>query len=304
MKFSISIIGAGLSGLRCAGILSNSGHDVRVFDKGRSVGGRCATRHTDYGPLNHGLQFLDASDSRLSIFLSDIACSDVSIRTGAGQPLPGNADFVIPQAGANTLATSMAQGLTVSVQTAISGIERLDDSWVIKDTANTSWTSDIIILAMPPAQAAAFQHTPSDLPLEDVRYQIQVAALMASPDPLGLSTTGPLDADGLLWITVSQDQKRAVVFADDQKSEDLIETDKDLIAGWIWRKLAGDAPPPDYLSGHRWRYSRVSRALGTGAYYNEEEKLGYCGDWFIGPNAGDAIESGEILAKKIISAVT
>lgn len=303
MKFSMSVIGAGLSGLRSARLLTDAGHDVRVFDKGRNVGGRCATRRTDYGPINHGLQFLDASDTRLMDSLSDIVCRDVSIRTGPGQPLPGTGAFVVPEQGANALPAALARGLDVSVQTSISTIERQGGSWRVQDALGREWTSDVVIIAIPPAQAAAFGHTPRDLPLHEVRYQIQVAALMASPDPLGLPSTGPLDAQGLLWVTTSHDQKRAVVFADNRKSEDLIETDKDLIADWIWRQLAGDAPQPAYLSGHRWRYSRVSHALGTGAYYSSEDKLGFCGDWFVGPNAGDAIESGEILAQKIIGSI-
>lgn len=51
------IVGAGLSGLVAAGILGERGHSVLVIDKGRSVGGRLATRRIGDAVLDHGAQF-------------------------------------------------------------------------------------------------------------------------------------------------------------------------------------------------------------------------------------------------------
>ncbi|MBL8120543.1 MAG: NAD(P)-binding protein, partial [Anaerolineae bacterium] len=42
--FEIIVIGAGLSGLTAAQYFSQKGRRVQVVDKGRSVGGRLATR--------------------------------------------------------------------------------------------------------------------------------------------------------------------------------------------------------------------------------------------------------------------
>ncbi len=51
------IIGAGLTGLVAAQRLAEAGHSVRVIDKGRSVGGRLATRRMGTAVLDHGAQF-------------------------------------------------------------------------------------------------------------------------------------------------------------------------------------------------------------------------------------------------------
>ncbi len=51
------IVGAGLSGLMAAHRLSAVGRRVLVVDKGRSVGGRLATRRLGGGILDHGAQF-------------------------------------------------------------------------------------------------------------------------------------------------------------------------------------------------------------------------------------------------------
>ena len=45
----VAVIGAGMSGLVCARLLAESGHQVRIFDKARGPGGRMATRRA--GPL-------------------------------------------------------------------------------------------------------------------------------------------------------------------------------------------------------------------------------------------------------------
>lgn len=58
------IIGAGLSGLIAGHLLAEAGQSVRIIDKGRSVGGRLATRRMGTAVLDHGAQFFTArSDS-------------------------------------------------------------------------------------------------------------------------------------------------------------------------------------------------------------------------------------------------
>ncbi len=53
----IIIIGAGLAGLIAARELDAAGADVLVLDKGRSPGGRLATRRVGGATLDHGAQF-------------------------------------------------------------------------------------------------------------------------------------------------------------------------------------------------------------------------------------------------------
>jgi len=57
---SVAIIGAGLSGLSCAQVLRNAGVSVRVFERGKSVGGRCATQLWQGHLVDTGVQFFTA----------------------------------------------------------------------------------------------------------------------------------------------------------------------------------------------------------------------------------------------------
>ncbi len=53
----VLIVGAGLAGLMAANALQNQGRQVTVVDKGRSVGGRLATRRMGPGRADYGAQF-------------------------------------------------------------------------------------------------------------------------------------------------------------------------------------------------------------------------------------------------------
>ncbi|HMQ53993.1 MAG TPA: FAD-dependent oxidoreductase, partial [Anaerolineae bacterium] len=52
----VLVVGAGLSGLMAANLLKAYGFKVTVLDKGRSVGGRLATRRIGPGRADHGAQ--------------------------------------------------------------------------------------------------------------------------------------------------------------------------------------------------------------------------------------------------------
>ena len=63
------VVGAGLSGLIAARDLGRAGKRVLVVDKGRSVGGRLATRRIGDAVLDHGAQFFT---TRSSEFIADV----------------------------------------------------------------------------------------------------------------------------------------------------------------------------------------------------------------------------------------
>ena len=58
---SIAIVGAGLSGLRCATLLQASGHDVEVFDRAAIIGGRMRTDEVNGFLLDHGFHVMQTA---------------------------------------------------------------------------------------------------------------------------------------------------------------------------------------------------------------------------------------------------
>ena len=57
MKTDVLVVGAGMTGLTAALALAEAGKSVIVVDKGRSVGGRLATRRIGKAVADHGAQF-------------------------------------------------------------------------------------------------------------------------------------------------------------------------------------------------------------------------------------------------------
>jgi len=61
---NIAVIGAGMAGITCARTLAQAGHEVTVFEKSRGFGGRMATRSTEFGSFDHGVQYFTVRDAR------------------------------------------------------------------------------------------------------------------------------------------------------------------------------------------------------------------------------------------------
>ena len=61
-----AVVGAGIAGIACARTLVQAGHRVTVFEKSQGVGGRMATRDSDFGSFDHGTQYFTVRDARFA----------------------------------------------------------------------------------------------------------------------------------------------------------------------------------------------------------------------------------------------
>jgi len=300
----VAIIGAGLAGLIAARDLQDAGATVTVFDKGRGVGGRCSTRQTDFGPIDHGLQLFDGADPRVMQAIDRFAlpAQKIHFKTRGYQPISGSGPFLRPDNGARFAAEIIAEPLDVRPSHHVSQVEHGPTGWTVFCSEESFGSYDSVIFAIPPQQAKVFALHPDTLDLDWPQYSPQVAALAAHDSALDLPETGPLDQEGLAWLSISDDKRRATILADIELSTQLIKTEKDEIAALLWKRITDQAPPA-YLGGHRWLYCRVSRAMGSPCFWDADRQLGYCGDWFVGPNAGDAFKSGHSVAVEALKSI-
>lgn len=265
------------------------------------MGGRCATRPTPYGSIDHGVQHLNGESALIDQALADyrVIARTIEFKPGAYQPVAGNGPFRVPAQGARSFAEAMAKALDVRLSQTVTHAARKNSAWHLAGPEGSLGSFSALILAIPPAQAAAFELHGGALDLAAAAYTPQVAALIADDTPLDLPPTGPLEIDGLAWISASADHKRATILSSEPLSSDLMETDKDEIAHLLWQRIGGKGAPR-YLKGHRWRYARVSRPMGMPCHWDAAQQVGYCGDWFLGPNVEHALKSGAALAAAIL----
>jgi renalase len=152
----IVVVGAGLAGLVAARELAAGSHEVLVLDKGRSVGGRLATRRIGAARLDHGAQFFtvrgDAfraqADDWLERDVARVWCHGFHGRTD-GYPR------YVGTEGMNSLAKDVARGLDVRCSALVFTLRRDASGWsVITDDAHIE-RADAVVLTCPIPQSWA-----------------------------------------------------------------------------------------------------------------------------------------------------
>ena len=102
-RLRICVVGAGMSGLTAARVLSHQGHDVVVVDKARGPGGRMSTRRIDDLRFDHGAQYFTARDPHFSRHVTawlnrGLVCAwDARIATIGDRPMPALEQPTMPQ---------------------------------------------------------------------------------------------------------------------------------------------------------------------------------------------------------------
>lgn len=161
----VAIIGAGISGLVCARKLTEAGCKVTVFEKSRSLGGRCATRKWRDHIVDHGAQFWTIDNDEFRKSLHDVVNRD-HLRTIAapvldvgGSELPSHGNgryYYVP--GNNRLGAALAAPLDVRMETRVMEARPEKGKWRIEEDV-----FDAIVSCAPyPQTAAILGLNPSD----------------------------------------------------------------------------------------------------------------------------------------------
>ena len=302
---SVAILGAGMAGATAARRLAEAGLRVHVFDKGRGVGGRMATRRAADMQFDHGAQFMRAHGSAFAVRLDDW------VRRGVASPWAGSGRHVgVP--GMTAPVRDLLAGLPVASATTVTRILQDGFDWRVEDaTGAVHGPFDAVAITIPAPQAQVLLET-SGLTLPGVaqaRYapcwslMLAVAQAPAAPlielreDPIGLiahDSAKPGRPDGV----------RLTVHATPGWSRDHLEEPRDAIVAALVEAAGqrlGFKLQPTFAEAHRWRYAQVETALGVPCLYDPALRLGAAGDWCLGARIEAAHDSGLALAETILS---
>lgn len=308
---NFAIIGAGMSGLACADALSDAGHSVALFDKGRGPGGRMSTRRlaTPLGEasFDHGAQYFTVRDPGFARCVSDWG------KRGIAVPWPeAGADAWVGVPGMNAVIKEMAAPHSVIWDSLVSSIARKRGLWWLADKEAETGPFDAVILAVPAEQAAAI------LSLHD--FQMARTALIARSQPCWTGMFAfdrPLEGlppilrqtGDIAWAARNSAKpgrsgpESWVVQASAAWSSSWLEASQEDVSAMLhaaFSKACGQAvPSPVAAVSHRWRFA-LSAGTGEGALWNPVIGLGVCGDWLLGPRVECAWLSGRMLARRCL----
>lgn len=217
----IAVIGAGMAGIACARTLVQAGHRVTLFERSAKVGGRMATRLTEFGSFDHGTQYFTVRDSRFAQALATVpgqcrpwSANTVQVLDSLGRVVaaarPTRESHWVPTPGMNALVSRWALPLMeaqqVELDTRISHIEPdalNPQRWQLRsegpqDARRVFSGFDAVLLAIPAAQAhALLQSSGQALSLARQINPVEVkpcwTLMLAFPQAMqpGLSTLGP-----------------------------------------------------------------------------------------------------------------
>ena len=213
----VAVIGAGLAGLACARTLTDHNLDVVLFDKGRSPGGRLATRRLPSHTFDLGAQYFTARDPRfrrhVQSWLDEGVCAPwhgrIVALDGAGGPARPTAPLerLVGTPDMNALARHLAADLHVRSGQRVDRIERVAGMLTLRGTTAPAGvtlgpagpsdlgsidlgTFDSVLLCLPADQAAVLLE-PISAPLAQAAREVPldpcfVVGLAAGADDAAL----------------------------------------------------------------------------------------------------------------------
>lgn len=316
---SAAVIGAGLAGLACARALAEAGVAVRVFDKGRSPGGRLATRRAEAEGrrlgFDHGAQYLTARGGGFGAVLAAhaVCWPAVSDREGVHVGAPGM----------SALPRALAAGLDIAASRSVVGLSREADGWRVAHHAGDlargpapetppefAGPYDAVAVAVPHPQAKPLLPPGLAARLASVRVAPCWALLAAFTDRLPAPDTLRPASGPIAWAardSAKPDRTAEaecwVAHAGPDWSRAHLERRAEEVAPLLLAELGALVGPlPAVLHGaaHRWRYALVEAPLGEPCLVDPAAGIGACGDWCLGGRAEHAWNSGTALAAALL----
>jgi renalase len=338
MMDDVLILGAGVAGLCCAQVAAAAGKKVRVIERSRGLGGRCATRRIDGQPVDHGLVFLHGQSPD---FLAALRAVPGPWREGWPMVIHGSGTPCQPVAfapgshrlaharGISAVAKHWASGLDVALETRVVGLELREDGIAVlatQDDAPVTFVGRDVVLAMAGPQSLAL------LGSQGLSARAETARALLSMMPSVPCATVialyPAEAPRPAWDVWYPEGSSALLLLahDSAKREPPARLSLVLQARPAWSseclgqcpdtwgprlleeaaKLLGPwAARPATWQGHMWRHARPSTACELAAPLlfdlGRRRRLGVVGELFAqGGGVQAAWQSGRELARQLL----
>lgn len=313
----IAIVGGGIAGLACAHELTAAGLAAEIFDKARAPGGRVCTRYTEFTEtFDHGAQFMTARDPSFQALLGHAAENDVifdfsgEVQRLKRQPYP----LWIGQPTMSGFAQFLAAGIPAHCQARVERLVRRDEAWFLELADGQHCGPYLaVVVAIPAPQAVILlEAVAPELAQQAARAEMAPCwTVMATWDaPLALPF-GACESDHPVLAWAAHEARKPgrgplecwVLQASAAWSLTHLEHPVEDVIPKVLRAFSELAqqsfPSPLRAKAHRWRYARVTTAVGTDSLFDAQRAILACGDWCRGNRVEDAWLSGRHAAQKL-----
>jgi renalase len=314
------VIGGGLSGLLAARELQAAGRHVVVLDKGRSVGGRLATRRIGDARLDHGAQFFTVRSDEFGEMVRDWVSDDVVYQWCRGFSPDGDGyPRYAVRGGMSQLAKHLAVGLDVRCNTLVFMVRRTEQGWqVVIDDGSVVDCAELVVTCPLPQASALLVESDVELPaaLWQTQYDRTLALLAVLDQPSGVPAPGGVQnvaasVDGMPGYTFIADNHVKGVsalpaltmhtdpaFSDaqwDASPDDVHALLIEAAQPWLGNARIIDSQLK------RWRFA-TPRSIWPEPFWRDEASptLVVAGDAFAGPRVEGAARSGLAAARSLI----
>lgn len=321
------IVGAGLCGLIAANQPGARRQHILVVDKGRSVGGRLATRRIGEGRADHGAKFFTARTPAFAQlvhqWLADGLVFEWSRGWSDGSLMPTQPDGhprYAAHSGMNALAKQLAAsaertGADIRTNVRLTSLAPAAGGWAAVDEAGLAYEAHTVVVTAPPPQALALLdasgvqlHSEDRDALTRLVYASCLCALLWVDGEVLLPAPGAVQQPGAPVTWIADNQRKGI---------SPLASALTVHAGPSWSQAQYAAPDEEILPTllaavqpflspgaiihaaqvKRWRYA-LPLAIHPAPFLRAQAlpPLYFGGDAFGGPRMEGAVLSGLAIA--------
>lgn len=310
----IIVVGAGLSGLMAAQSLSRLGHDVTVFDKGRGVGGRLATRRIGDATLDHGAQFFTVRSDDFAFHVNEWIDAGVVHEWCRGFNEDDGHPRYVGTRGMSGIAKHVATGLDVRTNALVFSLERTTTGFTVITDDGVRHDCDKVLLTAPIPQSFSLMfgggiEMPDELRSVDYDRTLGLLAVLDSNNH-NVKPPGGLQFPDDVFSFIGDNQAKGVsarpaltFHANPAWSAEHFDLELDeihsrlltLASPWLGSAQIVESQPK------KWRFATPRTTWPEACWVHPSGSLALAGDAFAGPKMEGAALSGLAAASALHS---